>query len=320
MSAVPQFDNSDPQLATHPNEAPTLLLAEPAAGQARRLKILLVDDNDSLRGVMQELLERHDFEIVAVSCVSDALSQIISQGFDVLVTDLHMPKPDDGFAVIAAMRHCQPKALTLVLSGFPDIHGAVEAILLQADEVLVKPFAARELADLVRQKGRLCEFSPKHSRECVASILERDKPVTIERWSWRVEQVEELAALPVMHRERIQHLPRLMRSIAKRLLKTREIGPSVAPSRAAIVHGQLRHRQGYTIPLIVQESRIFQVCIFETLQRNLSTVDFNSVLPDIMLIADEVDSQLSQTLESFLAVDKSGMWYRTSPAVPLTPR
>src|SRR5579863_10452886 len=41
--------------------------------------------------------------------------------------------------------------------------------------------------------------------------------------------------------------------------------------------------------LMVQESRILQVCIFETIQRNLSTVDFGLVLSDIMLIADEVD-------------------------------
>jgi ActR/RegA family two-component response regulator len=315
MSAVSQLKNSAPELATHQKESETLLLAETVAGQTRRLKILLVDDNDSLRSVMPELLERHDFEIVSVCCVSDALSQIISQGFDVLVTDLHMPKPQDGFAVIAAMRHCQPKALTLVVSGFPDINGAVEAILLQADQVLVRPFVAKELADLVRQKAHACEFSPKHSRECVASILERDKSVTIERWLWRVEQVEELAALPVMPRERVQHLPRLMRSIEKRLRKAREIGPSVAPSPAAVVQGKLRHRQGYTIPLIVQESRILQVCLFETLQRNLSTVDFNSVLPDVMLIADEVDSQLSQTLESFLTMDASAAPFRPSLAV-----
>jgi hypothetical protein len=50
--------------------------------------------------------------------------------------------------------------------------------------------------------------------------------------------------------------------------------------------------------MIVQESRILQVCIFETIQRNLAVVDFSSVLPDIMLLADEVDSQLTQSIDS----------------------
>jgi hypothetical protein len=69
-----------------------------------------------------------------------------------------------------------------------------------------------------------------------------------------------------------------------------------------VAHGQVRYRQHYTAPLIVQESRILQVCIFETIQRNLGTVDFALVLPDIMLIADEVDSQLAQSIDSFLTM------------------
>jgi len=66
-----------------------------------------------------------------------------------------------------------------------------------------------------------------------------------------------------------------------------------------VSHGQLRYRQGYTAAMIVQESRILQVCIFETIQRNLPVVDFSSVLPDIMLLADEVDSQLTQSIDSY---------------------
>ena len=46
--------------------------------------------------------------------------------------------------------------------------------------------------------------------------------------------------------------------------------------------------------MMVQESRILQVSIFETIQRNLSRVDFSLVLPDVMILADEVDSQLAQ--------------------------
>jgi hypothetical protein len=73
----------------------------------------------------------------------------------------------------------------------------------------------------------------------------------------------------------------------------------------SIGHGISRYRQRYTAPLIVQESRLLQVSIFETIQRNLSTVDFTSVLPDIMIIANEVDSQLKQAIDSFLKMQRS---------------
>ena len=51
--------------------------------------------------------------------------------------------------------------------------------------------------------------------------------------------------------------------------------------------------------MIVEESRILQVSIFQTLQNSLTTVDFSLLLIDVMTIADEVDSQLKQTIVSF---------------------
>jgi hypothetical protein len=51
---------------------------------------------------------------------------------------------------------------------------------------------------------------------------------------------------------------------------------------------------------VVEESRILQVSIFSTLQRNLRNVDFSQVLQDVVTIADEVDSQLKQALVSYV--------------------
>ena len=55
--------------------------------------------------------------------------------------------------------------------------------------------------------------------------------------------------------------------------------------------------------MLVEESRSLQVCIFETIKQNVGTVDFSQVMPDIMLIADEVDSQLSQAMAGFLEAE-----------------
>jgi DNA-binding response OmpR family regulator len=263
-------------------------------------KILLVDDNDAVLRMLQESLEKNDFEVVTATNVTEAIIQIVAQPFDVLITDLHMPGAGDGFAVVTAMRHSQPEALTLVVSGFPDVQEAMAAILLQADEVIVKPFNVKQLAELIREKTAEPRPSRKTSKETVASILERDAPITIQRWLSRVDQTKELTSLPLSEQERTFHLPEIMNNIAARLRKTRVIEAIASPSPAAVAHGQLRYRQGYTAPLMVQESRILQVCIFETIQRNLASVDFSVLLADIMLIADEVDSQLTQSVDGFL--------------------
>ena len=261
-------------------------------------RILLVDDDAELRTVYKLGLEDHGFEVISAASVNEALNLISTQTFDALLTDLHMPDPADGFTVVSAMRHIQPKAITLVNSGYPAIEEAMTTILLQADEVLVKPLKMAKIAEIIKEKLANPSAQSSKAKECVAAILDRDAGTTIKHWLLRVEQTRELTALPLNFQERTGHLPRLMRDLVRRL----RLLPNgkVPVSEAAQEHGVLRRIQGYTVPMLVEESRILQVSIFNTLQDNLGTVDFSTVLLDVMTIADEVDSQLKQTMLGYM--------------------
>jgi hypothetical protein len=72
-------------------------------------------------------------------------------------------------------------------------------------------------------------------------------------------------------------------------------------SDAAAEHGLNRRRQGYTAAMMVEESRMLQVTVFDTLQQNLVSIDFSVLLIGVMTIADEIDSQLSQAMDSYIA-------------------
>ncbi len=69
----------------------------------------------------------------------EALKHIISETHDVLLSDLHMPGAGDRLTVVSAMRHAYPRAITLLLTPFPEMGAATHAILLQTDQILVKP-------------------------------------------------------------------------------------------------------------------------------------------------------------------------------------
>jgi electron transfer flavoprotein alpha/beta subunit len=56
---------------------------------------------------------------------------------------------------------------------------------------------------------------------------------------------------------------------------------------------------GYSAAMLVEESRMLQVSIFQTLQNNLANIDFSLLLIGVMTIADEIDSQLGQAMASF---------------------
>jgi CheY-like chemotaxis protein len=278
--------------------------ASPQASPDVRLKILLVDDDDNEVFLTRRSLEAQNCEVVSATCVVEALKEIAAQRFDVLITDLHMPDAGDGFAVVTAMRHTQPEVLTLVTSDYPDVQRAMAAILLQADEVLIKPFDAKQLAGLLDKRKLNVKPPRKPTKESVASILDRDADLLMQRWLARVEKVAELAAIPVAARERTAYLPEMIRSITARLRAFRAIEATDCPSPAAVAHGRWRYTQGYAAPLIVQESRLLQISIFEIVQHSLGTVDFTAVLPDLMIVADEVDSQLKQTIDSFLTMER----------------
>ena|SRR5579864_620653 len=115
-------------------------------------EVLLVDDDAAVRNMMALTLEHKGFKLVSAANVTEALKHIATESFDVLLTDLHMPNPGDGFTAVTAMRHSQPNGLTLLVSGYPDVQSAMAAILLEADEVIVKPFDVGKLANLIREK------------------------------------------------------------------------------------------------------------------------------------------------------------------------
>jgi DNA-binding response OmpR family regulator len=262
-------------------------------------RVLVVEDDDAVRMMLQEVLQRDGFEVVAASNVRDALRHIASESFDVLLSDLHLPLAGDGFTLVSAMRHTHPEALTVILSGYPAVDEAMSAILSQADEIFAKPIRIGPLKELIRTRLTAPHTIKRPKPESVASIFEREIETTIQNWLENVEQNAELACVPLSREQRMGHLPRLLRDLVVRLQLDSSLTAALI-SMAARDHGELRRQQGYTAPMVVEESRILQVSIFSTLQRNLCGVDFSKLLLDVVTIADEVDSQLKQAMFSYV--------------------
>ena len=261
-------------------------------------RILVAEDDDSVREMLRAALERDGFDVVAVATVREALSRIATEDFDALLSDLHMPHAGDGFTVVSAMRHTHPKAITLILSGYPEIGEALAAIRLQADQVLAKPIQISVLRETIHRKLANPVPHMPVPTQTVASILEHNLDATIQDWMALVEHNEELICIPLNFEDRTGHLPNLIADLIYRLrLPQTEKAAISTPARQ---HGDLRRQQGYTAAMVVEESRILQVSIFNTLQNNLDKVDFSNVLRDVITIADEVDSQLKQAMLSYV--------------------
>ena len=101
------------------------------------VRVLFVDDEPAIRETCPALLRKHDFDVTSVGTVADALAEITSAQFDVLISDMNIGQPGDGFTVVKAMRSAQPNCVTLVLTGHPAAETALLAVRYQVDDDLV---------------------------------------------------------------------------------------------------------------------------------------------------------------------------------------
>jgi len=271
-----------------------------------RVRVLVVDDDKVVSTTLAKVLAINGFEVTLAEGVSDALKFIASEKFDVLVSDLHMPGPGDGLTVISAMRHLHPEVPTLLLSAFPAMEAAARAVLQQADEILVKPIGIPALVEVIQDS---LKAGPRHPRkqESVADVLERLSGPITEAWLEQVELDPVLMAVEISYEDRCAHLPQFFRDVARRLRLKKEAGPKEGKSKAAVEFGAIRKRQGYSCAMLVEESRKLQASIFDTLQNHLKNVDFSRLLGEVMIIADEVESQLGQAMQGFEAESTSAV-------------
>jgi YesN/AraC family two-component response regulator len=261
-------------------------------------KVLLVDDDEIVLTAIAGALQQSSLEVTTASNVPEALKLITSERFDVLISDLHMPGAGDGLTAISAMRHANPEAITLLLSAFPEMTAATQAILLQADEILVKPMDLSALVDVIKQRLALGPV-PKRLVQSVAQIVQRNTESILQAWYRLVQKEEKLQSIAMSYEQRTHFLHQVLRELVCRLKSSKEIGGKGLVSVAAGRYGVERRRLGYSAAMLVEESRMLQVSVFQTLEENLASIDFSVLLIGVMTVADEIDSQLSQAMAAY---------------------
>jgi hypothetical protein len=201
------------------------------------------------------------------------------------------------------MRHSNAKAVTIIFSAHPEMKKAAAAIMAQTDDVFVKPTSIFNLVSLSRERLKSGK-APERTVCSVATILKEETQATIKDWLCRVDAESRILTIAMDANKRSAHLPQLFQDLVSRLNHPLALGSHALVSKAAAEHGLLRREQGYSAAMMVEESRMLQVSIFQTLQNNLNRVNFSLVLVSVMAIADEVDSQLAQAMTSYITESK----------------
>jgi ActR/RegA family two-component response regulator len=263
-------------------------------------KVLLVKDDEVAPTALADVLEQSGFAVTCAMNALEALEHISSEPYDALLTNFHISRAREGLMLVSALRHANPSAVILLLSAFPQLETAAQAILLQADEILARPTDPVSLIDALTHR---IAIGPVRNHEIVSvgAILDRRTEAAIAEWYSRVQKESLLMSIPMSCEHRCGHLPQLFFDLVVRLRSSPPSCNKEAQSVHAALHGINRRKSGYTAAMLVEESRLLQVSIFHTLHNSRTNLDFGLLLIGVATIADELDSQLRQAMESFHA-------------------
>ncbi len=118
-------------------------------------RLLFVDDEEGIRHTLPLLLQQRGFDVRVAASVPEALSEIRTHEFDVLLSDLNIGKDGDGFTVVQAMRKAHPTCVNVLLTGYPAFESAVQAIHDEVDDYFVKPANLDSLISTIERKIRV---------------------------------------------------------------------------------------------------------------------------------------------------------------------
>jgi len=107
-------------------------------------RVLVVDDERSMRDLLSIMLKQSGYHVVAADGGEEALAALAQEPFDLVITDLRMRKVD-GIAVLRAAKDHSPHTVVLVVTAFASTETAVEAMKLGAYDYITKPFKLDEI-------------------------------------------------------------------------------------------------------------------------------------------------------------------------------
>lgn len=113
------------------------------------IKVLVADDDEVFLEILAETVQNAGAEVKLAHDGLDALALVSAEDFDILITDLNMPRMD-GLTLLKQVRRICPQTLSIMITGFGSLESAVEALRLGAYDYIQKPFMVEQVAVTIR--------------------------------------------------------------------------------------------------------------------------------------------------------------------------
>jgi DNA-binding response OmpR family regulator len=268
---------------------------------SKPIRLLFVEDEESIRVTLGVLLTKNSFDVTPAATVRDALIQINSMHFDVLLCDLNIEKPGDGFAVIGTMRYAQPHCISLVLTAYPSFENAMEAMQHQVDEFFTKPTDVNILVMRIKEKLEARRSRAPVPYKRLARVLRENCADILARVKSAIKSDPILGAAHAVSED---DLPKIMDT----LIEYVDVGRNGLESEALRLgaeHGRRRKKQGYDAKMLVREFQLIDERICEVMTSDKMPAAPVGLTGDLMKLTKGLNALMIEALQPYVAKQAS---------------
>ncbi len=135
------------------------------------VRILVVDDDDSIRKVLKTILKRRGYSVDTAKNGEEALEKTAEKFYNLAFIDIRLPDVE-GTELLTKIKDTTPKMRKIIITGYPTLQNAVEALNKGADAYVMKPFNVTEVLRIIKEQIRKQEEEKRYSQQKVTEFIE----------------------------------------------------------------------------------------------------------------------------------------------------
>ncbi|MGQ9539262.1 MAG: response regulator [Candidatus Bathycorpusculaceae bacterium] len=134
-------------------------------------RILIVDDDENIRKVLTMILEDEGYTVDTTETAKKAIEKTRKNFYNLALIDIRLPDME-GIELLTKMRDTTPKMRKIIITGYPTLQNAIEAVNRGADAYILKPFDVNKVLATIKEQLRKQEEEKRYSQEKVAEFIE----------------------------------------------------------------------------------------------------------------------------------------------------
>jgi two-component system response regulator HydG len=144
-------------------------------------RILIIDDDENIRKVLTTILEDEGYDVESVDTAKKAIERTRRKFYNLALVDIRLPDME-GIELLTRMKNTTPKIRKIIITGYPTLQNAVEAVNRGADAYILKPFDMEKVLAEIKEQLKKQYEEKTYSQEKVAEFIEtRVRELDIEK-------------------------------------------------------------------------------------------------------------------------------------------